>query len=141
MRPGQPGRPPGSQGLRPAQPPRARHGPAAGAVAGHVRVGSRTVPVIPVPLRPDDDGSADAAVVSALSAFQSGTAAAAEVLAVLSEARLLVPVVALLTESELGEHGLKQDKESEMALPKLIGKDGREAVIAFTGVESMKLWR
>lgn len=99
------------------------------------------MPSIPQPLAPGDDGSPDPAVVSALSAFQAGTATAAEVLAALGQARLLVPVVALLTESETGANGLKQEKESEMALPKLIGKDGREAVLAFTGTEPLKLWR
>jgi hypothetical protein len=99
------------------------------------------VPAIPQPLRPDDDGAADAAVASALSAFHAGTASAADVVAVISKARLLVPVVALLTDAEMGEHGLKREKESEMALPKLVGKDGREAVLAFTGAEPMRMWR
>lgn len=99
------------------------------------------MPAIPQPLRPDDDGSTDAPVAEALSAFQAGTATAADVLAALAGTRLLVPVVALLTKSEVGEHGLRQEKESEMALPKLVGKDGREAVLAFTGTEPMRRWR
>ncbi|GAA2769440.1 SseB family protein [Nonomuraea dietziae] len=99
------------------------------------------MPSIPQPLVPGDDGSADDAVAAALTAFSSGTADATAVLSVLSTSRLLVPVVALLTESEVGEHGLRQEKESEMALPKLIGKDGRQAVIAFTGVEALTRWR
>ncbi|MDP9866803.1 MULTISPECIES: SseB family protein [Streptosporangium] len=99
------------------------------------------MPSIPQPLVPDDDGSADASVASALAALSAGTADAGEVISALGGARLLVPVVALLTESEVGEHGLRQEKESEMALPKLIGADGREAVLAFTGTESLKLWR
>ncbi|MFF5207506.1 SseB family protein [Streptosporangium sp. NPDC000396] len=99
------------------------------------------MPSIPQPLVPDDDGSTDVSVSSALAAFAAGTADAGAVMTALGGARLLVPVVALLTESEVGEHGLRQEKESEMALPKLVGKDGREAVLAFTGVESLKLWR
>ncbi|MGV9306676.1 MULTISPECIES: SseB family protein [unclassified Nonomuraea] len=99
------------------------------------------MPSIPQPLVPSDDGGADASVAAALTAFSSGTADATAVLSALSGTRLLVPVVALLTSSEVGEHGLKQEKESEMALPKLIGKDGREAVLAFTGVEALTRWR
>ncbi|GGK79328.1 hypothetical protein Ppa06_40120 [Planomonospora parontospora subsp. parontospora] len=99
------------------------------------------VPTIPQPLVPGDDGGSDAAVASALAAHAAGTAGAAEVIAALSGARLLVPVVALLTSSEVGEHGLRQEKESEMALPKLVGRDGREAVLAFTGAEPLRLWR
>ncbi|MBB2911669.1 hypothetical protein FHS43_002942 [Streptosporangium becharense] len=99
------------------------------------------MPSIPQPLVPDDDGSVAASVSSALAAFAAGTAQTGEVVAALSGARLLVPVVALLKESEVGAHGLRQEKESEMALPKLVGADGREAVPAFTGVESLRLWR
>ncbi|GHH64336.1 hypothetical protein GCM10017673_06820 [Streptosporangium violaceochromogenes] len=99
------------------------------------------MPSIPQPLVPDDDGSADAAVSSALAAFSEGTGEAGAVIAALGGARLLVPVVAVLTESEVGAHGLRQEKESEMALPKLVGKDGREAVVAFTGADALRRWR
>ncbi|MEV0995080.1 SseB family protein [Nonomuraea sp. NPDC050202] len=99
------------------------------------------MPSIPQPLDPNDDGSAAPAVAAALAAYQDGTAGPAEVLNALGGARLLVPVVALLTESEVGEHGLRQEKESEMALPKLVGQDGRQAVLAFTGTEALVRWR
>lgn len=99
------------------------------------------MPSIPQPLVPADDGSADASVAAALAAFSAGTADATAVLGALSGSRLLVPVVALLTATEVGEHGLRQEKESEMALPKLVGKDGREAVLAFTNAESLARWR
>ncbi|MFC5829230.1 SseB family protein [Nonomuraea insulae] len=99
------------------------------------------MPSIPQPLDPDDDGSAAPAVAAVLAAHQRGAADAAEVLNALAGARLLVPVVALLTESEVGAHGLRQEKESEMALPKLVGEDGRQAVLAFTGTESLARWR
>ncbi|MFC4590334.1 SseB family protein [Sphaerisporangium corydalis] len=99
------------------------------------------MPSIPQPLVPGDDGGADASVAAALAAYAAGTAEAAVVAAALSTARLLVPVVALLTESETGEDGLRREKESEMALPVLVGADGRKAVPAFTGAASLKLWR
>ncbi|PZG07237.1 SseB family protein [Nonomuraea aridisoli] len=99
------------------------------------------MPTIPQPLDPNDDGSTAPAVAAVLAAYRSGTAGPAEVLNALSGARLLVPVVALLTETEVGAHGLKQEKESEMALPKLVGQDGRQAVLAFTGTDPLKRWR
>ncbi|MFI7698756.1 SseB family protein [Nonomuraea sp. NPDC049480] len=99
------------------------------------------MPSIPQPLDPNDDGGAAPAVAAALAAYQAGTADATHVLNALSGARLLVPVVALLTESEVGAHGLRQEKESEMALPKLVGQDGREAVLAFTSTEALARWR
>ncbi|MFI7440043.1 SseB family protein [Nonomuraea indica] len=99
------------------------------------------MPTIPQPLDPDDDGSAAPGVAAALAAYADGTAGPAEVLGALTGTRLLVPVVALLTSSEVGEHGVRQEKESEMALPKLVGKDGREAVLAFTGTRALTLWR
>lgn len=99
------------------------------------------VPSIPRPLVPDDDGSADAAVSAALAAYAAGTADATAVLSALSRARLLIPVVALLTAAEVGADGRKRDKESEMALPKLVGADGREAVLAFTGSAALAGWR
>lgn len=84
-----------------------------------------------------DTGEADPAVTAALAAYAAGRATERAVLAAVTATRLLVPVVAVLTEA--GEDGA--EKESEMALPTLIGNDGRKAVIAFTGTESLKLWR
>jgi len=46
-------------------------------------------------------------------------------------------VVAVLAEA--GEDGA--EKESEMALPTLIGNDGRKAIIAFTGTETLRRWK
>ncbi|GII83376.1 hypothetical protein Ssi03_13660 [Sphaerisporangium siamense] len=99
------------------------------------------MPSIPQPLLPEDDGAADPAVAAALAAFAAGTGDVARVAAALSTARLLVPVVAVLTSTEIGENGLAREKESEMALPVLVGADGRKAVPAFTGSEPLRLWR
>ncbi|MDA0633206.1 SseB family protein [Nonomuraea sp. CA-218870] len=96
---------------------------------------------IPDPLDPDDDGGVSPEVSAALAAYQAGTAGPERVLNALGGSRLLVPVVALLTSSEMGAHGVRQEKESEMALPKLVGKDGREAVLAFTGAAALRRWR
>jgi hypothetical protein len=37
--------------------------------------------------------------------------------------------------------GSRSEKETEMALPTLIGNDGRKAVIAFTGTDAVRRWR
>jgi SseB protein N-terminal domain len=37
--------------------------------------------------------------------------------------------------------GPRAEKETEMALPTLIGNDGRKAVIAFTGTDTVRRWR
>ena len=72
-----------------------------------------------------------------LAAYAAGQAAEAAVLAAVAAARLLVPVVAVLAEANSDG----TEKETEMALPTLVGNDGRKAVIAFTGVETITRWR
>ena len=57
----------------------------------------------------------------------------AATLAVLQRARLLVPVVAVLGEVEHDEQGLAHDKTSDMATVLMTGRDGRSALLAFTG--------
>jgi len=84
-----------------------------------------------------DTGDAESAVQAALAAFADGTGSEHAALTALAVARLLVPVVAVLAEA--GEDGA--EKETEMALPTLIGNDGRTAIIAFTGTESLRRWR
>ncbi|TDD60583.1 SseB family protein [Kribbella antibiotica] len=83
----------------------------------------------------DDDGTADAALAGALAAGDQGA-----LLAALTRARLLVPVVAMLGEVEYDEKGLAHDKTSDMAVALLQGQDGRNALLAFTGTESLARW-
>jgi SseB protein N-terminal domain len=90
---------------------------------------------------PDDDGSADPRVSAALAAYAAGRGSEHTALAALAACRLLVPVVALLTEDEAGDAGLRREKTSEMALPTLIGHDGRRALLAFTCLDSLARWR
>jgi type III secretion system (T3SS) SseB-like protein len=130
------------------------------------------------PLFPDDDGAADPAVLAALTAYDAGRGSEHAALNALASSRLLVPVVAVLTE-EAGEDseaagdigaardveaagdveaaedsgadgaaegsgpgaGLRQEKTTEMAMPTLIGRDGRIAVLAFTSLDALTRWR
>jgi SseB protein N-terminal domain len=85
----------------------------------------------------DDNGAADPRVAAALAAYQAGQDSEQAVLSVLAAARLLVPVVAVLADGTAAEG----DKNSEMVLPTLIGRDGRPAVLAFTGLEALARWR
>ena len=98
-------------------------------------------PSLQEPAFPDDDGRAAPEVVAALAAYDadpgSGHHAA---LAALQDSRLLVPVVAVLTEVEHGEDGLARDKSSEMAAVLITGRDGRRALLAFTSTETMRAW-
>lgn len=119
----------------------------------------------------DDDGSADVAVVTALAAFAAGQGSETAALAALARSRLLVPVVAVLTEQlsdqdngpggpapaagpggarpggarssghTPAKHAGRSEKASEMAMPTLIGLDGRRAVPAFTCLEAMRGWQ
>jgi hypothetical protein len=85
--------------------------------------------VIPYPGFADDHGSVAPGVAAALTAYDGGEATYAETLAVLQQARLLVPVVALA-----------HDKSSDMATVLLTGRDGRMALLAFTGLEQLRAW-
>jgi hypothetical protein len=115
---------------------------------------------------PTDHGGPDPRAAAALSAFAAGQGSEHAALTALAGARLLVPVVAMLAEAEAdadadagaagsaGSPGrpdrgdpaapgrpLRREKASEMALPILIGSDGRRAVLAFTGLPSLTGWR
>jgi hypothetical protein len=92
---------------------------------------------VPVTRPAGDDGGADPAVAAALAAYAAGTGTEFAVLTAVAASRLLVPVVAVLAEA--GEDGA--EKETEMALPTLVGNDGRKAVIAFTSAATVTRWR
>ena len=107
---------------------------------------------------PADRGDADPAAAVALRAFASGQGSEHAALSALASARLLIPVVALragpaavadpaITDGQPSAPGprpgsaLRREKASEMALPTLIGQDGRTAVLAFTGLPALLAWR
>ncbi|MFF8356032.1 SseB family protein [Streptomyces chartreusis] len=87
----------------------------------------------------DDDGSAAPRLSAALAAWAEDRTAEAPVLGALKDARLLVPVVAVLGEVEEDENGLRREKTSDMAVPTLKAGD-RTALPAFTSTESLARW-
>ncbi len=110
------------------------------------------------PQYPADDGAADPAVAAALSAYAAGQGSEHAALTALAGSRLLVPVVAVAVEetgagtaashgspggaqAPAARGGLRQEKSTEMALPTLVGRDGRLAVLAFTSLAALTRWR
>lgn len=96
---------------------------------------------IPDPGFAGDDGSVPAAVAAALAAYGDDPAGArVPALAAVQDARVLVPVVAVLGEMEHGDDGLAREKSSDMAAVLMTGADGRTALLAFTGQEPLQRW-
>ena len=91
----------------------------------------------------DDDGSADPAAAAALSAFAAAQGSEHAALTALAQTRLLVPVVAVLSDDDTGEPGPAAggEKNSEMAMPTLLGRDGRAAIPVFTGLDALARWQ
>jgi hypothetical protein len=93
----------------------------------------------------DDRGEADPAVAAALAAFAAGTGGERAVLTALAGSRLLVPVIAVLADEPgpAGEPLLagQGEKSSEMAMPSIVGSDGRRALPAFTSAETVRRWQ
>jgi hypothetical protein len=99
------------------------------------------VRTLPDPGFAGDDGSVASEVAEALAAYdRDPDGAHPATLAVLQHARLLVPVLAVLGEVEVDERGLARDKASDMATVLMQGRDGRMALLAFTGSEPLHRW-
>jgi hypothetical protein len=95
---------------------------------------------IPDPGFAGDDGSADTSLTTALASYDAGSADRAQVLAALTRARLLVPVVALLGEVEHDDQGLAREKTSDMAAVLITRPDGQRGLLAFTCTATMRAW-
>lgn len=96
---------------------------------------------IPDPGFAGDDGAADPQLAAALAAYDADPEGRHhQTLAVLQHARLLVPVVAVLGEVETGADGLPREKSSDMAAVLMTGRDGRSALLAFTGASALTAW-
>jgi hypothetical protein len=93
----------------------------------------------------DDDGTADASYLAALSELAAGTGDEAAVVAALATARVFVPILAQLAEegeAAAGPNGdpLHSDKQADMALVTLKAPDGRTAMPVFTSAASLTAW-
>jgi len=98
---------------------------------------------IPDPGFAGDTGQVDPELAAALTAYDAAPddpEAHRAVLARLPQTRLLVPVVAILGEVEHDEQGLAHDKTSDMAAVLMTGRDGRKALLAFTGSAALQAW-
>lgn len=92
----------------------------------------------------DDRGHADPALAAALSAYADGTGGERAVLTALAASRLLVPVVPVRPEAGAANAAPGADagdEDTEMAIPSLVGADGRLAMVAFTCADSLRRWR
>ncbi|MBO0844667.1 MAG: SseB family protein [Nocardioides sp.] len=99
---------------------------------------------IPDPGFAGDDGAADPGLAAALASYAASPGDPdrhVDVFRALRSSRLLVPVVAVLGEAEVDDAGLAREKTSDMATVLLTGRDGRQALLAFTGLESLTAWR
>lgn len=87
-----------------------------------------------------DDGSAPAELIIAITDFRAGRADAAAVIDALRAARLLIPLVAELGEEGTDEAGRRIDKTQELAIVTVAGPDGRSVLPAFSSVTAMSTW-
>lgn len=94
---------------------------------------------IPDPGFAGDDGRADPELAAALEVFdRDPDATYAATLAVVQDARLLVPVLAV---SMAGDTGAGDGEGTvDMATVLMRGRDGRAALLAFTGTEALRRW-
>jgi SseB protein N-terminal domain len=98
-----------------------------------------------------DGGGADPAVSAAMAQYAAGPGTEHAVLTALAGSRLLVPVVAVRADDLAGDEppGGSQpapappgsEKASEMAVPAIVGSDGRHALPAFTSLETLQRWQ
>lgn len=87
-----------------------------------------------------DDGSADPALLAALTAFRAGTGGQREVVDAYRTARLLIPLVAAKGDHGIGAHGLAVDKTQELSIVTVAAPDGRRVLPVFSSVDTMKRW-
>jgi hypothetical protein len=87
-----------------------------------------------------DDGSADPALLRALTAFRAGEGDQVAVVDAYRTARLLIPLVAEKGDEGVGAHGLAVDKTQELSIVTVAAPDGRRVLPVFTSVATMTAW-
>ncbi len=87
-----------------------------------------------------DDGSADPALLAALTASRDTVTRQIAVVDAYRTARLLIPLVAEKGDEGIGAHGLAVDKTQELSIVTVAAPDGRRVLPVFTSVEAMQRW-
>lgn len=87
-----------------------------------------------------DDGSADPALLAALTAPRDTAAAQIAVIEAYRTARLLIPLVAEKGDHGVGAHGLEVDKTQELSIVTVAAPDGRRVLPVFSSVAAMGRW-
>ena len=92
---------------------------------------------------PSDQGAASVETrrLMAVAAAAATSTAYLRAVAALCGDRLLVPVVATTTRLGQTVGGLASDKEAEMSVVTLQARDGRRALLAFTGLDALQTWQ
>lgn len=91
---------------------------------------------------PDDDGSTPPAVAEALGAVARGQdPLRSHLVAALAASRLLVPIMAVATETGTSAHGLKGDNGADMAMVSITAPDGTRVLPVFTSVQQLSRWQ
>ncbi len=80
-------------------------------------------------------------MTAALARYAAGTGTEYSALVALAGARLLVPVVAVRADDLAAAGHLGAGKATEMAVPAIVGHDGRRALPAFTSKETLRRWQ
>ncbi|WP_345752835.1 SseB family protein [Microbacterium rhizophilus] len=87
-----------------------------------------------------DDGSADPALLAALTAFHAGGGDQVAVIDALRHARVLIPLVAEKGDEGVGAHGLPVDKTQELSIVTVAAPDGRKVLPVFSSVAALGRW-
>lgn len=90
---------------------------------------------------PDDAGERSGAVERALAAFDEGADVTREgIVAALRGERVLIPIQAIATDTEVTASGLHADNASDMAIVKIQFSSGEVALPVFTSVAALGAW-
>lgn len=91
---------------------------------------------------PADDGGAPAAVTAALAAHRAGQDPHRQrLVSALAASRVLVPIMAVATETGATAHGLTGDNGADMAMVSITAPDGTTVLPLFTSVAALAAWR
>src|SRR5699024_7232919 len=91
---------------------------------------------------PGDDGSIPAPLADALAEHRAGQDPhRQQLVAALGSARVLVPIMAVATETGTTAHGLTGDNGADMAMVSITAADGTTVLPLFTSVTALSAWR